>query len=172
VSQYEAYQLMVAGAAAMAAVLASNWRGLLWLILLCADMLVTGAYWRAGLPFADFITAMFDLAVTFVVYRYGRWRWEMWLWVMYQFSALVSIADLATSTLAPNRVSRDVYSVPLEVVNYLAFTLIGGVSGFAFRGRLDISAYRSWGRVWFLVHPLFREDAAAEKRWPRRSPRR
>lgn len=147
-SIYETMLLMTATAVILLSLFAGNIRGSTWVALIAIDLVVTTAWWRAGLPYGDAFTAVFDFSICAAIYFFGRHRWELYVFLIFQCSMLVSIIDLAAMIWAPGWIDHDVYSSVLEILNYLAFITTGTVSGFIFANRSDVSALRAWSGVW------------------------
>lgn len=161
-SVYETTLLLVATAVLVLSILAGNHRGAAWVVAIVADLMLSTAYWRADLPYGDVVTALCDFTVCVMVYCLGRYRWELHLFLLYQFSMLVSVIDLGAMIWAPAWIDHDTYSSVLEVVNYIAFFMIGGVSSFAFSDRLDVAVFRPWRWLRPAVFPLFSEERRAK----------
>ena len=159
-SPYE-FSLIVA---AMATVLVSlrNPRGVAWVLLITADLIATTAYWKSGQFYGEVITGGFDIGVAFSIYALGLFRWEMWLCRLYLTSFLVSLLYLGLHGLSISFIDQDTYSSGLELINWMAFLSIGGVSAFQLFGTKDVLdhayVFRPWRRrLSFLVIPPFRE---------------
>lgn len=143
-SDYELYMLMVGTACFVLSLVAGNQRGMVWIAAICCDLIVSTWYWRAGLPFADAVTGTLDFSVCAAIYCFGRHQWELHIWLLFQLSMLASIADAGSVLFAGAGIDHDAYSAVLELINYLAFILIGGVSSYALAGRRNIGLYRPW----------------------------
>lgn len=133
-SIYESLLLFAAGAVMLLSLFAGNPRGALWCAAIVIDLVVSTAYWRSGQPYADVFTVACDFSVCVFIYFLGRWHWELGLFVICQAALLTSICDFAASLWAPGWIDHDTYSSVLELLNYLSFLLVGGVSGLALVG--------------------------------------
>jgi hypothetical protein len=122
-------------------------RGAIWVMVIVANMSVSNLYRLGDRPFPDAFMAALDLGVIVAIYCAAKHRWELWLWLVMQFSALVSILHLATYLIAPGWIDSEIYLLLLELCNYAAVILIGGVGGYAHAGRRDGAAFRAWPRV-------------------------
>lgn len=162
-SIFETILLLVAAAVLLLSLAASNYRGAGWVVAISIDLVVSTAYWRADLPYADAFTAVCDFSVCAAIYCFGRYRWELQTFLLYQLSMLVSIVDFGAAIWAPGWIDHDSYSSVLEAINYIAFILVGGVSSFALAARFDVSLYRPWLWLRPSVFPLFSENYRHEE---------
>lgn len=158
-SIYEAALLLLGTAVMLLSLSAANYRGMIWVAVILVDLMLSTAYWVDDLPYADAFTAGCDFTVCVLVYVFGRHWFELWIMLLFQFSMLVSIVDLAAMIWAPGWIDHDTYSSMLEAVNYVALLMIGGVSGYAFSDRWDIPAFRVWHWLRPAGFPLFPQSA-------------
>jgi hypothetical protein len=155
--------LLTALAVAAFSLLVNHLRGAAWVMVIVANMAMSNIYRLADRPFPDAFMAGLDLAVIALIYYAARHRWELWLWLVVQFSALVSILHLATYLIAPGWIDSEIYLLLLELCNYAAVILIGGVGGYAHAGRRGGAAFRPWPRI-FAFGPTVRARER-EDRW-------
>lgn len=146
-SIYEALMLLAASAVFALALASMNWRGALWIAAIVVDLYASTLWWTNDLPFGDVATAACDFTLCVLIYFLARYIWELWLFLLFQLSVLVSIVDLASGIAAPGWLGHDTYSTALELINYLAFIVVGSVSGFAIANRFNALAFRPWRRV-------------------------
>lgn len=146
-SGYEFAQLLVAAATLLLALFAGQVRGALWVLAIVLDLAMSTAWWVHDLPYGDVFTAGCDFAICILIYLFAGFRWELWLFRLYTASVLISLIDLAASIWAPVWIDHDTYSIGLEIINYSAFILIGGVSAFAFNSRFNVRAFDHWSGV-------------------------
>ena len=146
--------------AAMATVLISlrNSRGVAWVFLITADLIASTAYWKAGYPYGEVFTAACDATICLGIYFAGKFRWEMWLYRLYLASFGWSLVYLATRAF----VDQDTYASGLEVINWVAFLSIGGISASQLAGRHNVLGLSgNWRRRFpAFVSPVLREDGA------------
>ena len=138
---------LIIGAAVTALVSRGNPRGVAWVAAITADLILSTAYWRADLPYAEVVTGCCDALICFGIYFIGAYRWELWLWRLYQVSVLISFLYLATHVFGLSSVSQDIYSSMLEAVNWIAFLSIGGISMLNRTGPSNAPAFRPWRRL-------------------------
>lgn len=152
-SIYEATLLFVGMIAGFLCLVGRNRRAAVWVSAIMVDLVLSTAWWRAGLPFGDVFTGACDFSVCIAIFIFGRWRWELRLYILFQFSVLISLCDFAASIWSPEWIEHDVYSSFLELVNYLAFISLGGIGAFALASG-SVPPYRVWNRVLLPFLPL------------------
>lgn len=139
---------MAATAVFLLSLLGGNIRGIVWIVVLVLDAVASDAYKDAGLPFPDAVMATADFTMCVALYYIAAHRWELWLFVLMQFSMLVSIVYLAGTIIAgPDWIDVTDYLSVLELINYAAIILIGGVTGFVVSGHFNGTAFAPWRRV-------------------------
>jgi hypothetical protein len=146
-SVYALAFLLTALSVAAMSLIARHDRGAVWTIVIVANMALSNLYRLGGNPFPDAFMAGLDLAVIAAIYWGARHRWELWLWIIMQISAFVSILHLATYLIAPGWIDGEIYLLLLELCNYAAVILIGGVGGYIYVGRRSGAAFGAWPRV-------------------------
>lgn len=158
---------LIIGAAITAIISRRNPRGVAWVAAITADLIASTAYWRADLPYAEVFTAMCDASICFGIYFIGRYRWEMWVWRLYQVSLLISFLYLGVHVFGLSSVSQDDYSSLLEIVNWIAFLSIGGISirqSWWTNAAPFLSPWSRWRRVHFTWFSLYDETGAVKTR--------
>lgn len=121
---------LLAGACAVSIVCLRLPRAHLWIFAGAAAFVAATAWQRAGLPYHAAFTLSCDSCVCLAIYFLGRERWEIGLFRIFQVSVLTSLVFLAGpitlfgSTLL---LSHGVYVIFLELWNWAALLLIGGV---------------------------------------------
>lgn len=162
-SIFEVAQLLVAVAVLLIALFSGQIRAGFWIVAIVLDLAVSTNWWTHGLPNGDVFTAGCDFALCIMIYVFAADQWERWLFRLYTLSFLISTIDLGASIWAPEWIDHDTYSIALEAVNYAAFLLIGGVSGFAFNDHFDHSAFDPWIRL-FVSRGLGRSVVDKDRR--------
>ena len=138
--------MFVATAVVLLSLFAGQTRPAFWVLAIVIDLALSTTWWTHGLPYGDVFTAGCDFTLCVLIYIFAANLYERWVFILYQCSMLVSIIDLGASIWAPGWLDHDTYSSALEVINYLAFVILGGVSGFAFNNRFDSRAFSAWPR--------------------------
>lgn len=100
-----------------------QWRGALWIAAGTASFTLSTWYGRQTLPYPEAVTALCDAAICFAIYFSARERWERFLFLIFQGSVLVSLSYFA-GLIGPHWA----YIVGLEIINWLALSLIGGTA--------------------------------------------
>ncbi len=155
--------LLTAFACAIYSLAAHNHRGAGWVCVIIANVLVSNAYRGTAHPYPDALMAGLDFAVCAGIYYVATNRWALWLFLVMQLSMLISLLHLGAGVLAHTAWPDDeIYLLALELCNYAAVLLVGGVSGYAHVGRRDIAAFGPWRRFRSFVHPLFRARATGQ----------
>jgi|ERR1700749_2953508 len=160
-SVFEILLLLAATAVLLLSVVAGNVRGVLWIIAVMLDAVLSDAYGKTGLPYPEVIMAALDFTVCIAIWLGAANKWELWLFSLMQFSMLVSILDLAAGIVVPDWIDRETYLLVLEIINYAVLFLIGGVSSFAISGRIGGAAFRPWHRLFsadYFVRGSLRKD--------------
>lgn len=123
------FQAALLVGALLAALLSwGSWRSIGWLVAIMVDQMLTVAYWKSGLPYAELIAGSADAAVCLGIYFFGRWRWEMWIWRLMQAQVLVNVIFLASNLYVVPRIDQDTYASILEALNWIAILSIGGIA--------------------------------------------
>ena len=139
-------------------------RKVIWIGAAALDFVISTAYWRSGLPYAEGVGGACDVAVCLAVYSFGKQRGEMWVWHLFQTSLAINTLYLAGNLSIIRPIPHDIYSTLLEAINWLLLLLIGGMSAMQRFGANDYAgAHRPWDRFrWaFLAlhqkrsHPAF-----------------
>lgn len=149
-SIFEIALISVGTAVLLLSLFAKNTRGAFWVAAILVDLVLSTAYWRSGLPYADVTTALCDSAICVLVYLFGMHRWELWVFLLFLSSFVVSMVDLGVSIRTPGGMDHDTYSSMLEAINYVSFLLVGGISGLALAGGSDFPS-----APWRVFRPAF-----------------
>ena len=119
-------------------------RAQLWIWTMAAAFVLPTAWQRADLPFHPAFTLGCDAGVCLAIYFFGREKWEIGLYRIFQASVLTSLLFLAGPLEVFGTVfymSNYGYVVVLEMLNWLALLLIGGVGlSEILKGQADESA--------------------------------
>lgn len=147
------YQLLL-GLALVATGLSYNLpRAWLW-IGLGALSFITSSWWHyAALPHATAFGATTNLIICFLMYIYARQRWEMRVWNCFH---LMIVIDLLYMWGWID--SHYLFTVGLEIANWLALIIIGGtglLSMVAANGIPDRTRHSGW--VYRLHHALHKK---------------
>lgn len=105
-------------------------RAHLWILAGAAAFVLSTGWQRLGLPYHAAFTLACDSAVCLGIYFFGRERWEIGLFRIFQVSVLTSLVFLAGPISlfgATLLLSHTVYVIFLEMWNWIALLLIGGV---------------------------------------------
>lgn len=121
-------------------------RARLWIATIAWSFAVSSMTWDVvghELPrFHAFITMLCDCVVCLTVYHAAKEKWEIWLYRLFLISVFSSVIRLA-GWLDTNIL----YASPLEIINALAFIMIGGVGLLDRIARHGPSrAFRHWFR--------------------------
>ncbi len=146
-SIYAMVFLMVALAALVFSIFAQNNRGGAWVAAIVAVMLMSNAYVYAGHPYPEVFMAAGDFLVCLAIYFVAAHRWELWLFLVVQFSMLASVLHLGVAIFVPTADFSEIYMLTLELANYAAVLLIGGISGYVHARRFGVAAFDHWRRV-------------------------
>lgn len=146
-SIYETLLLLTATAVLLLSLTASSYRGAWWIVVIMSDAVISDVYVGTGFPVPDAFMATCDLSVCAVLYYLAAHRWEVWLLLVMQTSMLVSLLHLGASIAAPDWIDQEDYLLVLEIINYAAIILIGGVSGFVIARRQTGAAFAARSRV-------------------------
>lgn len=138
---------LLVGALVAAAFSLHNPRALLWIFAAAVDYTVSVVYWRTGLPYAEFVAGMCDATVALSLYFLAHERWELVVYRLFQISLAVNIFFLAGNLGILPMVSQDTYATILEILNWLALLLIGGIGVAQWVGAPIAAAHRPAGRV-------------------------
>lgn len=107
-------------------VMAISWRvprAWLWILALMADFIATSLFWDYGNhAFHPLFTLACDASVCLACHVYAQEKWELGFFLAFLSSVFISLLKL--SGLIPNSV---IYASFLEVFNYCALILIGGM---------------------------------------------
>lgn len=155
---------LIIGAMLTALLSWGNPRGVAWIAAITADLMLSTAYWRAELPYAEVVTGLCDASICLGIYFVGRYKWEMWLWRLYQASVLISILYLAVHVFQVPSIDQDVYSGMLEAVNWIALVSIGTASILQVTGPSNVVAFRPWRRFRGSHFTLYEETGAVKAR--------
>ena len=137
-----------------------NRRGVLWICVAALSYLNGDLAWRLGLPYAEALTGFGDAGVCLAVYIWGREKWESAVWRLYLASMAVSGFYLAGNLGVFVTIPHDVYSILMELVNWLLLLLIAGISILRMVGANDVGSLGPLGRLYRLSFHARRERAA------------
>lgn len=140
------FQLALLIGAIVAAIISSNLpRAWLWIMCAAFSFIASTAYYRLGYPYYPIATLIFDGCVCLAIYSRCSERWEEILFRLFQASTLVSLiyAYLLFFSQTPEQ-NHTLYVALLEIINWLALALVGGV-GIADRMRANEGSHvRNW----------------------------
>ncbi len=145
---------LLIGAVLAAGLSYRNPRALIWILGAALDYTVSVVYWRTGLPYAEAVAGMCDATLCLCLYFGARERWELVIYRLFQVSLAVNIFFLAGNLGIIPMVSQDTYASILELLNWLALLLIGGVGVAQWVGAPSVAARRSTGRLGRAVRSL------------------
>ncbi len=144
------------------AVLAKQWRPILWVGAICLSYGLSDIAWRShlGPVEAATVTGLGDAAICLSVYFLWRQAWELWIWRLYQVSVGFS-AFYAASLLgiAPS-FGHNAYATMLEVINALAFLGMFGANLVKWIETLDGPVLQLGRRFHGLGRALYRDRTA------------
>lgn len=132
------YHIALAVAAVIAAALSIGTpRATFWIFSLTASFIASVAYfyapkpWWPGMwwPLHSGVAALCDAAIVTLIYFFGREKWETFgLRGLMLISVSVNMVQTSAYTLGyPPPITHATYATILEVINFLALVLIGGI---------------------------------------------
>lgn len=176
-SAYEQSLFIGFAVAALVAIICSNRRALMWVMVAGGVYALTELYarafgqttftvstfrWDFHVPTGPLVSGLFDAGICLAVYFFGRLRWELSVvWRLFQASLGVNLYYLASLAHLPYlpSLSHNDYAITLEIINWLALLFIGGTAILLRTGAADAFARGPWGSLRRALAALYRQRA-------------
>lgn len=124
-SAFYASIALVTFVAAISCIIASQWRGLLWLCVGAGAFVVSVLHAYSGADNFPIVALMLDAAVCLAIYFRYEQAWEKLVYACFLLMVSINLLYQASLWGFISPIDVQVYSGALEVANYLAIAVIG-----------------------------------------------